>query len=382
MCQWGMCLTGMHPKMHLQASQKRQIEGNQSGFSAAFVINLELMKMPEEMTYSKAGVNLEREVLAIKNIKKWVGKTFEFRKGKVGEVMKDVGLYANVIDMGEYALAVCMDGVGSKVLVAQELNKFDTVGIDLVAMNVNDAICLGAEPIAMVDYMAFSRTDPDMARDLAIGIYEGARQAEIAVVGGETATLPDIITGVEGRGFDLAATVIGIVKKDRIITGEKISPGDVVLGMKSSGIHSNGLTLARKVLPKTMWSALLTPTRIYVKEVMELIGKFDVHGLAHITGSGFLNLARSTKYGFYLDGIPEAMIFKKIQELGNVTDKEMYKTFNMGIGFCIIAGKDDAKKILEEYGEKFGISEIGRVTEESGVRISKGGKVFTLDGTK
>lgn len=338
--------------------------------------------MPEEMTYSKAGVSLEREVLAIKNIKKWAAKTFELRKGKIGEVLSDVGSYANVIDMGDYALAVCMDGVGSKILVAQELKKFDTVGIDLVAMNVNDAICLGAEPIAMVDYMAFERTDPDLARDLAAGIYEGCRQAGIALIGGETASLPEIIKSESGYGFDLAATVVGIVKKDRIITGEKIVPGDVVLGMKSSGVHSNGFTLARKVLPKNMWSSILTPTRIYVREVMELINKYDVHGLAHITGSGFINLARSTKYGFFLDGIQEGMIFKKIQELGSVSDREMYRTFNMGVGFCVIVSKEDAERIVDEYGESFGIYEIGRVTEEPGVRISKGGSVFKLEGTK
>lgn len=338
--------------------------------------------MPEEMTYSKAGVSLEREVLAIRNIKKWASKTFELRKGRVGEVLSDVGGYANVIDMGEYALAVCMDGVGSKILVAQELRKFDTVGIDLVAMNVNDAICLGAEPVAMVDYMAFARTDPDLARDLAAGIYEGCRQADIALIGGETASLPDIITGIDGYGFDLAATVVGVVKKDRIITGEKIVPGDVVLGMKSSGVHSNGFSLARKVLPKNMWGALLTPTRIYVKEALELTGKYDVHGLAHITGSGFINLARSTKCGFLLDGIQEGMIFKKIQELGNVTDKEMYRTFNMGVGFCVIVNEADAKSIVDVYGERFGIYVIGRVTEEPGVRISKAGSVFKLEGTK
>jgi phosphoribosylformylglycinamidine cyclo-ligase len=249
-------------------------------------------------------------------------------------------------------------------------------------MNVNDAICLGAEPIAMVDYMAFARTDPDLARDLAAGIYEGCRQADIALIGGETASLPDIITGIDGYGFDLAATVVGVVKKDKIITGEKIAPGDVVLGMKSSGVHSNGFTLARKVLPKNMWGAILTPTRIYVKEVLELIGKYDVHGLAHITGSGFINLARSTKYGFLLDNIQEGMIFKKIQELGGVPDKEMYRTFNMGVGFCIVVSVEDAKKIVDEYGERFGIYDIGRVTEEPGVRISKAGSVFKLEGTK
>lgn len=334
--------------------------------------------MPK-MTYAKSGVNIEMEELAIKNVNKWIRKTFEFREGKVGRVMKEVGFYANVIDMGEFALAICMDGVGSKVLVAQELDEFDTVGIDVVAMNVNDVICIGAEPLAMVDYMAFERVDPEMARDISIGIYEGAKMAGISVVGGETATLPEIISGIDGKGFDLAGTVVGIVKKDRIITGEKISSRDVVLGLESSGIHSNGLTLARKVLPKTMWTKLLTPTRIYVKEILELIQKFDIHGLAHITGGGFLNLDRLTKFGFYLDRIPEEeMIFKKIQERGNVSDEEMYRTFNMGIGFCVMVNENDAEKILREYGEKFGIHRIGQVTEESGVRILKDSKEIIL----
>jgi phosphoribosylformylglycinamidine cyclo-ligase len=334
--------------------------------------------MPE-MTYSKSGVNIDMEELAIKNLNKWVRKTFNFREGKIGQVMEDTGLYANVIDMGEFALAICMDGVGSKVLVAQELDKFDTIGIDLVAMNVNDVICLGAEPLAMVDYLAFKKVDPTLAREIAIGIYEGAKMAEIAIVGGETATLPEIICGAEGNGFDLAGTAVGIVKKEEIITGEKISPGDVVLGLESSGIHSNGLTLARKVLPKTMWTKLLTPTRIYVKEVLELTQKFSIHGLAHITGGGLLNLDRLTKYGFYFDRImEEEMIFKKIQELGTVSDEEMYKTFNMGVGFCVIVDEADAKEINRVYGREFEIQEIGHVTEEPGVRILKDGREISL----
>lgn len=338
------------------------------------------MKMPEEMTYAKSGVNIEMEELAIRNINKWVRKTFKFREGKIGNVIMDVGFYANLIDIGEFALTICMDGVGSKVLVAQELEKYDTIGIDLVAMNVNDVICLGAEPLAMVDYMALENTDPEIVRDIFIGIYKGAKMAGISVVGGETATLSEIIHGVDNRGFDLAATVVGIIKKDKIITGEKISPEDVVLGLRSSGIHSNGLTLARKVLPKSMWTRLLTPTRIYVKEILELIQNFDIHGLAHITGSGFLNLNRLTRFGFYLDKLPEAdIIFKKIQELGNVSDSEMYRTFNMGIGFCVIVNEDDAEEILKRYGEKVRIQKIGYVTEKPGVKILKGGKEILLD---
>lgn len=327
--------------------------------------------MPE-MTYAKAGVSIEREELAIKSIINWITKTFKFREGKVGAVMMNAGAFANVIALGEYALAMCMDGVGSKVLVAQELKKFDTIGIDLVAMNVNDLICVGAEPISMVDYIAFKYIDPEIMKELVIGLYEGAKEAKISVIGGETATLPEIITGIGENGFDLAATVIGVVEKDKIITGKKIYPGDVVLSIRSSGIHSNGLTLARKVLPKNMWMDLLRPTRIYVNRIMELIQNFDIHGLVNITGGGLRNLKRVTKFGFYLDTLPEPqMIFKKIQELGNVSDREMYRTFNMGVGFCVIVDEKDADSILEEYNRKRDIEKIGSVTEEPEIVILK-----------
>ena len=292
------------------------------------------MKKPaiKPSRYAKAGVDFRREDRAVKCIQAWVRKTFSLREGKVGAVLEDVGSFANLIDMGDFALAFCADGVGSKVLVAQELEKYDTIGIDCVAMNVNDAICVGAEPISMVDYLAMEQTNDEIAREISKGLYEGARMADIAIVGGETASLPDVITGIGGRGFDLAAAVIGVVRKDRIITGEKIRVGDHVIGFRSSGIHSNGLSLARKVIPRNMWMNLLTPTRIYVKEVLELIGKYDVHGMANITGGGFLNLCRLTNHGFLLDNMPEPqMIFKRIQELGKIPDEEMYMTFNLSL---------------------------------------------------
>lgn len=332
-----------------------------------------------EMTYAKAGVNIEREDIAIKGMIKWLSKTFKFREGKIGEVMHEIGTFANLIDMGDFALAMSTDGVGSKVLVAEELNKYDTIGIDLVAMNVNDIICLGAEPIAMVDYLAVEAINPDIIREIGIGIYEGAKIAGVSVIGGETAILPDMIKGTDNKGFDLAGTAIGIVKKDRIVAGDKIAPNDIVIGFKSNGIHSNGLTLARRVLPKNMWMELLNPTRIYVREILELINKFEIHGLANITGGGFRNLSRITKFGFHLDSLPEPqMIFKKIQELGEVTDREMYRTFNMGIGFCVIADENNANRILQNYGEVYGISKIGYISEEPEVKILRDDKEIIL----
>ncbi|VVB54832.1 Phosphoribosylformylglycinamidine cyclo-ligase [uncultured archaeon] len=328
-------------------------------------------------TYAQAGVDIRSEDTAIKGIKGWMQKTFKFREGKFGSVSMDIGGYANVVEVGPYLLAITTDGVGSKVLVAQELNKYDTVGIDVVAMNVNDLICVGAEPISMVDYLAVTSVNEHIIRDICAGIYEGARQAQIAVVGGETATLPEIITGQEGHGFDLAATAVGIIERGKVITGEKIRPGDLVVGIKSSGVHSNGLTLARKVLPRDMWAHLLTPTRIYVKEAMTLMREYDIHGFAHITGSAFLKVRRLTNYGFTFDSLPEPQpVFKKIKELGGITDEEMHKTFNMGVGFCVIASPEDANAMVEKYGQEYQMTIVGRVDAEPGVRVKVGDKLI------
>ncbi len=331
-----------------------------------------------EITYAKAGVDIRKEERAVKGIVNWMARTFKFREGKTGAVMRDIGTFANVIDMGDFALAMCTDGVGTKVLVAQELKKYDTIGIDMVAMNVNDLICIGAEPIALVDYLAMEFTSEDLAKEIAQGIYEGARQAGVAVVGGETASLPDVIKGIDNRGFDIAGAAIGVVKKDRIITGERIVVGDVVIGLASSGVHSNGMTLARKVLPKNMWMNLLTPTKIYVKEVLNILNNYDIHGLAHITGSGFRNLERITRHGFYLDNLPEAhMIFRKIKENAGVSDEEMYKTFNMGVGFCVITDKKTAGRIIEKHGKEYDAAIIGSVVE-SGLKLKVNGDEISL----
>ncbi|MFH1788224.1 MAG: phosphoribosylformylglycinamidine cyclo-ligase [Candidatus Altiarchaeota archaeon] len=331
-------------------------------------------------SYAKAGVDIRKENLAIKGISGWLEKTFKFREGKVGAVLKDIGGYANLVDLGSTCLAMTTDGVGSKVLVAQELDKYDTVGIDCIAMNVNDLICVGAEPIAMVDYLAVQSISQDTASEISIGLYEGAQQAGIAIIGGETATLPEVICGIGNKGFDLAGTAIGIVEKDKIITGDAIKPGDAVIGIESSGIHSNGLTLARKVIPKNMWSQLLKPTRIYVKEILSIINEFPVHGLANITGSAFLKLTRITKHGFVLDNMPEPeLIFKKMQELGCIPDEEMYKTFNMGVGFCVVTDAETAQEIVGKYKTKYKLDVIGRIVEEPGVTIKLKGKEFKLN---
>ena len=334
-------------------------------------------------TYAGAGVDIKHEEIAIKGIIDVVKKTFKNRAGKSGEVIADIGAFANVIDIGGgKALAMCTDGAGSKVLIAQYFKKYDTIGIDMVAMNVNDLLCIGAEPIALVDYLAVEKVKHTVLKDISKGIYVGANMANIAVIGGETATLPEVIKGLnEGEGFDIAGTAIGLVDKDKIITGENIKAGDVVIGFKSSGIHSNGMTLARKVLPKAFWSYLLVPTRIYVREILEILNKFnsDITGLAHITGGGFRNLSRLSASGFTIDNLPQTpMIFSKIQKMGEVPDEEMYKTFNMGIGFCAVVKACAAAKIVEEYGSAFKCSIIGKVTEDRGVKIIKNKKEILL----
>jgi phosphoribosylformylglycinamidine cyclo-ligase len=341
--------------------------------------------MSPGMTYAEAGVDIDLENLTIKAIVSGIRRTLNYRKGRIGESIKKEGHYAGLIKLSsQKALAISADGVGSKILVAEMVGKYDTIGIDLIAMNVNDIICLGAEPVALVDYLAMEKPNPKIAREIAKGLSEGARIAGISICGGELATLPEIV-----KGFDLAGFTIGVVDIDKIITGENITPGDVVVGLESSGIHSNGLTLARKVLldkydvndklnEKTVGEELLTPTKIYVREVLEALKKVNVKGLAHITGGGLGNLTRITKYGFFLDSLPQPPeIFKRIQEAGEIAEKEMYRTFNMGVGFCIVVGKGDVDEtigICEKFGTK--AQKVGFVDRGKGVRIK--GKSFTL----
>jgi phosphoribosylformylglycinamidine cyclo-ligase len=216
-----------------------------------------------------------------------------------------------------------------------------------------------------------------MINEIMKGLVEGAKQAEVAIVGGETAVMKNVIVGINGRGFDLAAMCVGVVDKDKIITGEKIILGDVVIGLESSGIHSNGLTLARDVLSSKIdevGNELLRPTKIYVKPVLEIIKNCEVHGLANITGGAFSKLTRigeKARLGFLLDDMPELpKIFKLIQKEGNISDKEMYRTFNCGVGFCIVVPEKESKKVIE-ICKKYGVKarKIGKIVEEKDVKI-------------
>ncbi|MCZ7357668.1 MAG: phosphoribosylformylglycinamidine cyclo-ligase [Candidatus Methanoperedens sp.] len=318
------------------------------------------------LTYAKSGVDIERENKAIAAL----ARQLTYKRKGLGAPLTEVGHYAGLIDFGEYALALTTDGVGSKVLIANEMKKWNTVGIDCIAMNVNDLLAMGIEPLAFVDYIAISEPDDEIMKQIGEGLAKGAEISRMTIVGGETATLPDII-----KGFDLAGTCLGMVKKDRIIIGERIEPGDAVIGIPSSGVHSNGYSLVRKIIKQagysysnpfpynrdtTIGEELLIPTRIYM-EILEAAGKLDIHGLAHITGSGLMKLHRITRYGFDIsDPLEPQAIFRFLQEEGNVEDVEMYKTFNMGMGFVVVLPHNEAKKASEMLGGKI----VGEIVEE------------------
>ncbi|MEM0498177.1 MAG: phosphoribosylformylglycinamidine cyclo-ligase [Methanothrix sp.] len=322
------------------------------------------------MTYSDAGVDIELENRSIDAMKRRL--TFS-RKG-FGAPLTGIGHYAGLIDMGEFAIAMTTDGVGSKILIANAMRKWDTIGIDCIAMNVNDLLAIGAEPLAFVDYLAVERVDPEVSEQIAVGLQKGAEISNISIVGGETASLPEMI-----RGLDLAGTAIGYVKKDRVISGERVRVGDAVVGVPSTGLHSNGYTLARRIIEssgytyfdtmpgdsRSIGEILLTPTRIYI-EVLELLRRCDVHGLAHITGSGLLKLHRITDLGFEItDPIEPQPVFRFLQELGGVDDAEMYRTFNMGMGFVVVLPEEQADDACRIMGP--GSKVIGRIVK-SGLR--------------
>ncbi len=338
------------------------------------------------MTYAESGVDIEKEEQAIKGL---LSSIKSKRKG-IGKPLG--GHYAGMIEFGEYVLVLCTDGVGSKVEIASELKKWDTVGVDCIAMNVNDAICVGAEPLAFVDYLAIDDPKPEITKELGKGLAKGAEIANISIIGGETASLPEVI-----NGFDLAGTCLGYVKKDSIITGETITPGDIIIGLASSGIHSNGYTLARRVIrhanlsytdkfPEmfygdvTIGEVLLTPTNIYVKETMELFKNINVHGVSHITGGGLSNLPRLNKNVKFVidDPLEPQPIFKFLQKYGHIEDKEMYKTFNMGMGLAIIVSEKDINESLRilKKNSSAKVKVVGKIEKGNGVEASKFGLKF------
>jgi phosphoribosylformylglycinamidine cyclo-ligase len=339
-------------------------------------------------TYGAVGVVVAgRDEQSLGALGQWVTKTFGLNPAKP---LLPLGYYANVVPLtAELGLAISTDGVGTKILVAQEMGRYDTIGVDCVAMNANDVVCVGARPISMVDYIAVQKADPAFLGEIAKGLYAGAEQAGINIPAGEIAQVREMIHGSrDGFGFDLVGTCVGTVALDRILIGQEARPGDAVIGIASTGVHSNGFTLARTVLHgqaglrygervtelgTTLGEALLTPTAMYVKEAVAMLDAgLAVKAFIHVTGDGFLNLTRvAAAVGFVVDRLlPVPPIFALIQRHGAIGDAEMFRVYNMGVGFCVVADPRDADRVIAiagQHGKHAAV--IGRVVADPARRV-------------
>jgi phosphoribosylformylglycinamidine cyclo-ligase len=327
-------------------------------------------------TYAEAGVSQDEKAAHIAALV----SALTYRRRGTGRPLTRIGHFTGLVEFGKYALSLCTDGVGTKLIVASEMRKWDTVGIDCVAMNVNDMICIGAEPVAFVDYFAIEAYDQEVARQVGLGLNAGAKMANVSIIGGEVAVLPEVI-----KGFDLAGTCFGIVEKRKAIDGRAVRPGDVIIGLPSRGIHSNGLTLARRLLrdaaltvfdpvggTSERWGpALLEPTAIYVKPVLRALQKGTVHGMAHITGGGVRNIVRlkpSVEFRISEPLEPQTL-FRELQAVGGIAPSEMYQTFNMGMGYAIVAPEEDAKTIVQALRPDVKARIVGDVQKGRGVSL-------------
>lgn len=337
--------------------------------------------------YESAGVNLEAGYEVVRRIKQHVASTV--RKGSMGGIGSFGGMFdLSALGIREPVLVSGTDGVGTKLKIAFAMDKHDTIGIDAVAMCVNDVLAQGAEPLFFLDYVALGHNVPEKVEAIVAGVAEGCRQAGCALVGGETAEMPGMYAGGE---YDIAGYTTGVVEKSKLIDGSKVKAGDVLVGIASSGVHSNGFSLVRKIIAdagisldgkpeefggRTVGETLLTPTRIYVRQVLEVIRNCDVHGVAHITGGGFdENIPRILHKGQGIsidegswDILP---VFRMLEKWGNIPHREMFNIFNMGVGMVLALDKSEAAKaidILESKGEKASV--IGSVTEGEGVKIN------------
>jgi phosphoribosylformylglycinamidine cyclo-ligase len=333
--------------------------------------------------YAAAGVDTDQ---ADEGVGALVSVLRSIETGKPSRSVVPSGHYASVLRVtDELGIAIATDGVGSKLVVAEQADRLETVGIDCVAMNVNDLICVGAEPIALVDYLAVEEVDPERLARIGMGLKVGAEAAGCEVPGGELAVLPELIRGHPSpQGFDLCATAIGTVAIKDIILGDRIAVGDAIIGVPSSGLHSNGYTLARRALQEqgelslddtpdelggaSVADALLEPTVIYVRAVLELLrSSVDVRGLAHITGGGLTNILRLGAGYAIEDPLPVTPVFDLVARLGDVATAEMWEVFNMGCGLVAIvpeAEAEDAAAILA--GHHPGARRIGTVTDQVG----------------
>jgi phosphoribosylformylglycinamidine cyclo-ligase len=340
------------------------------------------------MTYAESGVDIDKEIDGIKALV----NQLKFKRKGLGAPAGLQGHFTGLIDFGDRYLSLCTDSVGSKLLIANEIKKWDTLGIDCYAMNVNDMICIGAEPLAMVDYIAIDDPEPELLRELGKGLNTGAELSNATLIGGETASLPDIVSS-----YDLVGCCLGYVKKEDLVDGSSVAAGDVIIGIPSSGLHSNGYTLVRKVIEKsqyeystpfrqvcqehaievdaeflelTLGEVCLIPTKIYVKPILEVLKDFKLKGLVNMTGGGLMNLPRLNRSVDYLveTPLPVLPVFKAIQVLGDIEEREMYRTFNMGMGFCVICPEGDCEEVLKRLKVYEPGSEIvGKVEDGSGV---------------
>ena len=320
--------------------------------------------------YAKAGVDQGAADSAVAGLVRALGA---IQLGRPSAQVPLPGHYASVIRIDERTgIALSTDGVGTKLVLAEQLGRFDTIGIDCVAMNVNDVICVGAEPLAMLDYIAIEKADPEVCEEIGVGLAAGAEKAGIEIPGGELAQLGQLV-----RGVDVSGACFGTVALDAIVDGAAVEPGDVVIGLPSTGLHSNGYTLARSALAdvpldddrlgRPLGDVLLEPTEIYVKPIVELLrSEVEVRGLAHITSGGTKNLLRlAAEVGYEIDEpLPVPPVFALIQELGGVSDEEMSEVFNMGCGFCVVVPAGDEATALELLRRHYPAAQrVGRATE-------------------
>jgi phosphoribosylformylglycinamidine cyclo-ligase len=335
--------------------------------------------MSETDAYAKSGVDQGAADSAVAGLVRALGA---IELGRPSRQVPLPGHYASVVRIDERTgIALSTDGVGTKLLVAEQLGRFDTVGIDCVAMNVNDVICVGAEPLAMLDYIAIERADPEVCEQIGVGLARGAELAGIEIPGGELAQLGDMV-----RGFDVAGACFGTVALEAVIDGSAVQPGDAVIGLPSSGIHSNGYTLARSALDglalgedpegrlgRPLGDVLLEPTEIYVKPVLELLrSAVEVRGLAHITSGGLGNLERLAADVAYDidDPLKAPPIFELIRERGAISAAEMSEVFNMGCGFCAVVAPSSEAIAVESLRHHYPEAKrIGRAVEGSSVRL-------------
>jgi phosphoribosylformylglycinamidine cyclo-ligase len=320
--------------------------------------------------YAKAGVDQGAADSAVAGLVRALGA---IQLGRPSAQVPLPGHYASVIKIDERTgIALSTDGVGTKLVLAEQLGRYDTVGIDCVAMNVNDVICVGAEPLAMLDYIAIEQADPAVCEEIGVGLARGAEQAGIEIPGGELAQLGQLV-----RGVDVSGACFGTVALDAIVDGSAVEPGDVVIGLPSTGLHSNGYTLARSALAeipldderlgRPLGDVLLEPTEIYVKPIVELLrSEVDIRGLAHITSGGTRNLLRlAAEVGYEIDDpLPVPPIFDLIREHGGVSDEEMSEVFNLGCGFCVVVPEADSEAALALLRNHYPAARpVGRATD-------------------